>query len=65
MTAKVTLTEKDGELLPCRLSAPAEVTVGLPLSLKGQVYPLARVGHRIRPPGAGGRRGVLRGPKRV
>ena len=40
VTAKVTLTEKDGNFCPCRLSAPAEVTVGLPLSLKGQVYSL-------------------------
>lgn len=28
VTAKVTLTEKEGNFCPCRLSAPAEVTIG-------------------------------------
>ena len=40
ITAKVTLTEKEGNFCPCRLSAPAEVTVGLPLNLKGKVASL-------------------------
>lgn len=40
VTAKVTLTEKEGNFFPCRLSAPAEVTVGLPLNLKGKVASL-------------------------
>lgn len=40
VTAKVTLTEKEGNFCPCRLSAPAEVTVGLPLNLKGKVASL-------------------------
>ena len=38
--ARVTLTEKDGNFCPCRLTAPAEVTVGLPISLKGMVCSL-------------------------
>lgn len=38
--ANVTLTEKEGNFCPCRLSAPAEVTVGLPLNLKGKVASL-------------------------
>lgn len=40
ITADVTLTEKEGNFCPCRLSAPAEVTVGLPLNLKGKVASL-------------------------
>lgn len=40
VTANVTLTEKEGNFCPCRLSAPAEVTVGLPLNLKGKVASL-------------------------
>lgn len=40
VTAKVTLTEKEGNFCPCRLSAPAEVTVGMPLNLKGKVASL-------------------------
>lgn len=40
VTADVTLTEKEGNFCPCRLSAPAEVTVGLPLNLKGKVASL-------------------------
>lgn len=40
ITAKVTLTEKEGNFCPCRLSAPAEVTVGMPLNLKGKVASL-------------------------
>lgn len=38
--AKVTLTEKEGNFCPCRLSAPAEVTVGMPLKLKGKAASL-------------------------
>lgn len=40
VTAKVTLTEKEGNFCPCRLSAPAEVTAGLPLNLKGKIASL-------------------------
>ncbi len=40
VTARVTLTEKEGNFCPCRLSAPAEVTVGMPLNLKGKVASL-------------------------
>ena len=40
VTAKVTLTEKEGNFCPCRLSADAEVTVGLPLNLKGKIASL-------------------------
>ena len=40
VTAKVTLTEKEGNFCPCRLSAPAEVTVGMPLNLKGKAASL-------------------------
>lgn len=40
VSAKVTLTEKEGNFCPCRLTAPAEVTVGLPLNLKGKVASL-------------------------
>ena len=40
VTAKVTLTEKEGNLGPCRLSMPAEVTVGNPLNRKGKVCSL-------------------------
>lgn len=40
VTAKVTLTEKEGNFCPCRLTAPAEVTVGMPLNLKGKVASL-------------------------
>ena len=36
----ITLTEKEGNFCPCRLSAPAEVTVGMPLKLKGNVASL-------------------------
>ncbi len=39
--AKVTLTEKEGNFFPCRLSDGAEVTVGMPLNLtKGKVASL-------------------------
>ena len=38
--AAVTLTEKEGNFGPCRLSAPAEVTTGLPLNLKGKIASL-------------------------
>ena len=40
VTAKVTLTEKEGNFFPCRLSGKAEVTVGMPLNLKGKVASL-------------------------
>ena len=40
VTAKVTLTEKEGNFCPCRLTAPSEVTVGMPLNLKGKVASL-------------------------
>ena len=40
VTAQVTLTEKEGNFCPCRLTAPAEVTVGMPLNLKGKVASL-------------------------
>lgn len=40
VTAKVTLTEKEGNFGPCRLTAPAEVTTGNPLNLKGKVASL-------------------------
>ena len=40
VTAKVTLTEKEGNFCSCRLTAPAEVTVGMPLNLKGKVASL-------------------------
>lgn len=40
VTAKVTLTEKEGNFCPCRLTAPAEVTTGMPLNLKGKVASL-------------------------
>ncbi len=40
VTADVTLTEKEGNFCPCRLSEPAEVTVGLPLKLQGKVAAL-------------------------
>lgn len=40
VTAAVTLTEKEGNFCPCRLSEPAEVTVGMPLNLKGKVASL-------------------------
>ena len=40
VTAKVTLTEKEGNFCPCRLSGKAEVTVGLPLNLKGKAASL-------------------------
>ncbi len=40
VTSDVTLTEKEGNFCPCRLSAPAEVTVGLPLNLKGKIASL-------------------------
>lgn len=38
--AKVSITEKEGNFCPCRLTGPAEVTVGLPISLKGSVSSL-------------------------
>lgn len=38
--AAVTLTEKEGNFGPCRLSAPAEVTTGMPLNLKGKIASL-------------------------
>ena len=40
VTAKVTLTEKEGNFCPCRLTAPAEVTVGNALKLTGKVASL-------------------------
>ena len=40
VTAEVTLTEKEGNFCPCRLTAPAEVTVGMPLNLRGKVASL-------------------------
>lgn len=40
VSARVTLTEKEGNFCPCRLSGKAEVTVGLPLNLKGKVASL-------------------------
>ena len=40
VTARVTLTEKEGNFFPCRLSGAAEVTVGLPLNLKGRAASL-------------------------
>ena len=40
ITANVTLTEKEGNFCPCRLTAPAEVTVGMPLNLRGKAASL-------------------------
>ena len=40
VTAKVTLTEKEGNFCPCRLSAPAEVTAGSVPKLTGKVASL-------------------------
>ncbi|SFP64084.1 opine dehydrogenase [Oscillibacter sp. PC13] len=40
VTADVTLTEKEGNFGPCRLTAPAEVTTGMPLNLKGKIASL-------------------------
>lgn len=40
VSAKITLTEKEGNFFPCRLSGEAEVTVGLPLNLKGRAASL-------------------------
>lgn len=40
VTAKVTLTEKEGNFCPCRLTGKAEVTTGMPLNLKGKVASL-------------------------
>lgn len=40
ITAKVTITEREGNLGPCRLSEPAEVTCGRPFSPKGFVASL-------------------------
>lgn len=40
VTAKVTLTEKEGNFCPCRLSEKSEVTTGMPLNLKGKVASL-------------------------
>lgn len=38
--ADVTLSEKEGNFCPCRLSEPAEVTVGNKLNLKGKISAL-------------------------
>lgn len=40
VNAKVTVSEKEGNFFPCRLSGDAEVTVGLPLNLKGRIASL-------------------------
>lgn len=40
VSARVTLTEKEGNFCPCRLSGRAEVTVGLPISLQGRAASL-------------------------
>lgn len=40
VTAKVTVSEKEGNFFPCRLSGEAEVTVGMPLNLKGKIASL-------------------------
>lgn len=40
VSAKVTLTEKEDNFCPCRLSGKARVTVGLPLNLKGRAASL-------------------------
>ncbi len=40
VTAKVTLTEKEGNIGPCRLTADGEVTTGFGLNLKGKVASL-------------------------
>jgi len=40
VTADVTVSEKEGNFFPCRLSGAAEVTVGLPLNLKGRIAAL-------------------------
>ncbi len=40
VTADVTLTEKEGNFFPCRLTGEAEVTVGMPLNLKGRAASL-------------------------
>ena len=40
VSAKVTLTEKEGNFGPCRLTAPAEVTTGMKLNLKGKIASL-------------------------
>ena len=40
VTAKITLTEKEGNFCPCRLTGKAEVTTGMPLNLKGKVASL-------------------------
>lgn len=40
VSAQVTLTEKEGNFCPCRLSGRAEVTVGLPISLEGRAASL-------------------------
>lgn len=40
VTAQVTLTEKEGNFGPCRLSAPAEVTTGMELYLEGKIASL-------------------------
>jgi len=40
VNANITLTEKEGNFFPCRLSGESEVTVGMPLNLKGLVASL-------------------------
>lgn len=40
VTADVTVSEKEGNFFPCRLSGDAEVTVGMPLNLKGRIASL-------------------------
>lgn len=40
VAARVTVSEKEGNFFPCRLSGAAEVTVGLPLNLKGKIAAL-------------------------
>lgn len=40
ITARVTLTEKEGNFCPCRLTAPAESTVGLPMDTGGRACSL-------------------------
>ncbi|WP_195462709.1 NAD/NADP octopine/nopaline dehydrogenase family protein [Anaerotruncus colihominis] len=40
ISADVTLTEKEGNLCPCRLTAAAEVTVGLPIDAEGRAASL-------------------------
>ena len=40
VTADITVSEKEGNFFPCRLSGDAEVTVGMPLNLKGKIASL-------------------------